>query len=79
MDQAVILVGGLGTRLGPLSAATPKPLLAVGGTPFLDILLREAVRHGVRTVLLLAGYKAELVRDYARDHELARRFGSNSR
>jgi histidinol-phosphate phosphatase family protein len=75
MDQAVILVGGLGTRLGRLSAVTPKPLLAVGGAPFLDVLLREAMRHGVRTVLLLAGHRAEMVRDYARDHELARRFG----
>ena len=75
MDQAVILVGGLGTRLGALTVAAPKPLLTVGGAPFLDVLLREAARHGVRTVLLLAGHKAELVRDYARDYELARRIG----
>lgn len=75
MDQAVILVGGMGTRLGPLSAAIPKPLLAVGGAPFLDVLLREAARYGVRTILLLAGHKAEMVRHYARDHEIARRLG----
>lgn len=75
MDQAVILVGGLGTRLGALTAAAPKPLLTVGGAPFLDILLREAARHRVRTVLLLAGHKADMVRGYARHHEVARRLG----
>ena len=42
MRQAVILAGGMGTRLGPLTADTPKPLLYVGGRPFLE---RLAVAH----------------------------------
>jgi D-glycero-D-manno-heptose 1,7-bisphosphate phosphatase len=54
--QCAILVGGLGTRLGPLTRATPKPLLPVGGRPFLDLLLEEAARHGFTRVVLLAGH-----------------------
>jgi len=65
IDQAVILCGGLGTRLGALTADTPKPLLPVGDAPFLDTLLFELGRHGFRRILLLAGFKAELVAEYA--------------
>ena len=57
-SQAVFLVGGRGTRLGPLTAATPKPMLAVGGKPFLQHLVEEAARHGFDEVLLLAGHLA---------------------
>jgi NDP-sugar pyrophosphorylase family protein len=74
--QAVILCGGLGTRLGSRTASTPKPLLEVDGAPFLDILLFEIGRHGVRDVLLLAGFAADKIRDYARTTPVARRFGS---
>jgi D,D-heptose 1,7-bisphosphate phosphatase len=75
--QAVILCGGLGTRLGSRTATTPKPLLEVGGAPFLDVLLFEIGRHGVKDVLLLAGFAADKVRDYARTTPVARRFGLN--
>jgi len=55
IDQAAILCGGRGTRLGSLTANIPKPLLQVGGAPFLDWLLFEIGRHGIRRILLLAG------------------------
>ena len=42
--QAVILVGGLGTRLGARTANMPKPLLGVGGRPFLAHLIEEVAR-----------------------------------
>jgi D-glycero-D-manno-heptose 1,7-bisphosphate phosphatase len=54
--QIVFLVGGRGTRLGALTQTTPKPLLPVGGRPFLDILIENALRFGFHKVLLLAGY-----------------------
>jgi D,D-heptose 1,7-bisphosphate phosphatase len=54
--QCAVLVGGLGTRLGALTATTPKPLLPCGDRPFLAWLLREFVRFGVEEFLLLAGH-----------------------
>jgi D-glycero-D-manno-heptose 1,7-bisphosphate phosphatase len=77
--QAVILCGGLGTRLGRLTADTPKPLLEVGGAPFLDVLLFEIGRHGVRDVLLLAGFAHEKIERYARSTPIAQRFGLDVR
>jgi D-glycero-D-manno-heptose 1,7-bisphosphate phosphatase len=62
LRQAVILVGGLGTRLGERTKLTPKPMLDIGGRPFLDTLIDELVRYGVfDEILLLAGHKAEIV------------------
>lgn len=73
--QALILCGGLGTRLGALTAATPKPLLDVAGRPFLDVLLFELGRHGVRKVVLLAAFEADKIASYIDDNAIARRFG----
>lgn len=58
VEQAVFLVGGLGTRLKALTAGTAKPVLEVGGRPFLNHLLDEAGRHGCRRALLLCAYRA---------------------
>jgi D,D-heptose 1,7-bisphosphate phosphatase len=57
--QCVILVGGKGTRLGALTKDSPKPLLPVGGKPFVSYLIGEAARHGFTRIVLLAGFKAE--------------------
>lgn len=59
LHQAVILVGGRGTRLGPLTDDTPKPLLPVGGRPFLGYLVDELARQGFDDILLLAGYRGD--------------------
>jgi|APAra7269096979_1048534.scaffolds.fasta_scaffold00394_32 D-glycero-D-manno-heptose 1,7-bisphosphate phosphatase len=56
-SQAVILVGGKGTRLGGLTASTPKPLMLMSdGRPFLDHLIESVARQGVARILLLAGH-----------------------
>ena len=60
--QCAVLVGGLATRLGALAAVTPKPLLPVGGRPFLAWLLRELSRFGVDEALLLAGDRGDQLR-----------------
>jgi D,D-heptose 1,7-bisphosphate phosphatase len=59
--QCAVLVGGLGTRLGPATATTPKPLLTVGDRPFLAWLLREVARYGITDVLLLTGHLSEVL------------------
>lgn len=78
--QAVILIGGLGTRLGSLVEETPKPLLPVAGRPFLDHLLQGLSRHGVTDIILLAGYKAQVVEKlYGPDSNAAARLGLSIR
>lgn len=63
VTQCAVLVGGLGTRLGTLTATTPKPLLPCADRPFLSWLLREFVRYGVTDFLLLTGHlSAEIER-----------------
>jgi D,D-heptose 1,7-bisphosphate phosphatase len=73
--QALILCGGLGTRLGALTAETPKPLLEVAGAPFIEVLVEELGRHGFDRVVLLAGHLADRIDDYARTSRAAARRG----
>lgn len=67
LRQAVILAGGLGSRLGSLTAATAKPVLEVGGKPFLFWLMRELQRFGVERFLLLTGHAAAAAEQTVRD------------
>lgn len=59
MRDALILAGGLGTRLGTLTAETPKPLLEVGGVAFIDHVLWNLARHGIERAVVSVGYLAE--------------------
>lgn len=60
--QAVVLVGGKGTRLGDLTRDTPKPLLEISpGLRFLDVVLEEVARRGFTDIVLLAGHLGEQV------------------
>jgi NDP-sugar pyrophosphorylase family protein len=56
-----ILAGGLGSRLGALVSATPKPLLEVAGEPFLIHQLRLLASHHVTDVVVCAGYRGEMI------------------
>ncbi len=71
--QAVILCGGLGSRLGDLTQDTPKPLLPVDGAPFLELLIREITRFGVTRFLLLAAFQSDKIEAFAA--ELPARLG----
>jgi len=74
--QAVILAGGQGTRLRPLTERTPKCLVAVSGRPFLHHQLDLLRLNGVREVVLLVGYLGDQVRASVRD---GRAFGLDIR
>lgn len=60
--EAIVLVGGLGTRLRPVVGDLPKPLAVVAGRPFLAWVLDHLARSGLRHVILAAGYRADEVR-----------------
>ncbi len=61
--QAVILAGGLATRLGALTQETPKSLLLVAGRPFIDWQLERLASSGVRRVVLCIGHFGERIRE----------------
>jgi mannose-1-phosphate guanylyltransferase len=58
--EAIVLVGGQGTRLRPLTLSAPKPLLPTAGVPFLSHLLARAAEGGVTHVVLATCYKADM-------------------
>jgi D-glycero-D-manno-heptose 1,7-bisphosphate phosphatase len=62
--QAVILCGGLGTRMRPFTDTMPKPMALVNGKPFLGYLIAQLREQGIERVLLLTGYRGEAIRDY---------------
>lgn len=62
--QAIILAGGLGTRLKAITKDKPKPMADINGKPFLECLLDFLVAQGVRSVVLAVGYKAEFIQAY---------------
>ncbi|PTL58469.1 sugar phosphate nucleotidyltransferase [Paraconexibacter algicola] len=67
--RAIILAGGLGTRLRPYTVTLPKPLMPVGDRPILDIVLRQLRHHGFEHVTIATGHLAELIEAYCRNGE----------
>lgn len=65
--QAIVLVGGEGTRLRPLTYGTPKPMVPIVGVPFLARTLERLAHAGIRDVILPAGYMPEAIVDYFGD------------
>jgi NDP-sugar pyrophosphorylase family protein len=62
--RAVILAGGKGVRLHPFTVNFPKPLVPLGDTPVLEVLMRRLVYFGVTDITLALGHLAELVKAY---------------
>ena len=62
--RAVILAGGRGTRLRPFTASFPKPLVPLGDTPVVEVLIRRLVEFGITDVTLTLGHLAELIQAY---------------
>ena len=66
-EQAVILAGGRGSRLRPLTDTRPKPMVEVLGKPFLAYQIEQLRDQGFNKILLLLGYLPEVVQDYFGD------------
>ena len=65
--DAVVLVGGQGTRLRPLTLTTPKPMLPTAGVPFLEHLLSRISQAGITHVILGTSYRAEIFTEHFGD------------
>lgn len=73
IKQAVILAGGVGARLRPLTNEIPKPMLCFHGRPFLEYLIELLQENGIKEIILLLGYLPEKIRNYFGD---GRQFGA---
>jgi NDP-mannose synthase len=67
--RAIVLAGGLGTRLRPYTTVLPKPLMPVGDRPILDIVIRQLKAAKFDQVTIVTGYLAELIEAFFRNGE----------
>ena len=62
--QAVILAGGLGTRLGEETSIRPKPMIEIGGMPMIWHIMKLYSAHGVNDFIVCLGYKGYMIKEY---------------
>jgi NDP-sugar pyrophosphorylase family protein len=72
--KVAVLAGGFGTRLGPLAQGLPKPMIPINGRPYLERVIDSFARRGLRDIVLLTGYCADVVEEHFGDGET---FGVN--
>jgi len=65
--KVVILCGGLGTRLGELTRGLPKPMIPIGGRPYLERVIESFAERGLRELVLLTGHRAEAIEEHFGD------------
>lgn len=68
--KAVILAGGLGTRLSEETASRPKPMVEIGGKPILWHILKLFSHFGVQDFIICCGFKGEVIKDYFKNFAL---------
>ncbi len=62
--KAVILAGGLGTRLSEETSLKPKPMVEIGGKPILWHIMKTYAEHGIREFIICCGYKGYVIKEY---------------
>ncbi|EAK7841901.1 D-glycero-D-manno-heptose 1-phosphate guanosyltransferase [Campylobacter jejuni] len=65
--QAIVLAGGLGTRLKSVAQDLPKPMAPINGKPFLTFVLEYLKKQGITEIILSVSYKYELIQEYFKD------------
>lgn len=66
-NKVVLMAGGLGTRLSPLTDTTPKPMLHVGNKPILETIIENFAKHGYTDIILSVSYKSHVIEEYFGD------------
>lgn len=66
-NQVILMVGGLGTRLRPLTETVPKPMLIVGNKPIVETIIESFKSYGFTNFVLSVNYKKEMIMDYFQD------------
>ncbi len=66
-NRVILMAGGLGTRLRPLTEDTPKPMLKVGNKPILETIIKNFANHGFVNITISLNYKGEIIREYFKD------------
>ncbi len=66
-NKVVLMVGGLGTRLKPLTEITPKPMLKVGNKPILETIILNFKKYGFINFVLCVSYKSEIIEEHFKD------------
>lgn len=66
-NKVVLMVGGLGTRLRPLTDNTPKPMLKVGNKPILQTIVEKFAEYGYTNIVMCVNYKSHVIKDYFGD------------
>jgi len=66
-NQVILMVGGLGTRLRPLTENTPKPMLKVGNKPILQTIVEKFAEYGYTNIVMCVNYKSHIIQDYFGD------------
>jgi dTDP-glucose pyrophosphorylase/predicted transcriptional regulator len=66
-NKVILMVGGLGSRLKPLTNSTPKPMLNVGDKPILHTIVEKFAYYGFVNIIMCIGYKAHVIKDYFKD------------
>ena len=67
LNQAVIMAGGRGIRLRPLTKLYPKPMVKIAGKPILDRIIHSLRDHGIRRIYISINYLGEMIEDYFGD------------
>jgi glucose-1-phosphate cytidylyltransferase len=62
--QAVILAGGLGTRIAEETSSRPKPMLEIGGRPIIWHIMKTYSSHGINDFIICCGYKGYMIKEY---------------
>ena len=62
--EAIVLAGGLGTRLKSVVSNVPKPMAPIGNKPFLEYILKYLKKNGITRAILSVGYKSEIIEEY---------------